>query len=183
VRLVSTGAWQALFSHNVFIRPTEAELAEFEPDYVILHAPLFQCDPAIDGVRGGTAIALSFERRCIVIAGTEYAGEIKKSIFTVMNWMAPLQGVLPMHCSANIGADGDVALLFGLSGTGKTTLASDPHRRLIGDDEHGWSEAGVFTVSDASARSRRPSTSATTFSQHRAEAVGGAPDLGLRFGR
>ena len=120
------------------------ELADFEPDYVILHAPHFQTDPAIDGVRSGTSIALSFEQRIIVIAGSEYAGEVKKSIFTVMNWILPERGVMPMHCSANIGGEGDVALFFGLSGTGKTTLSSDPHRRLIGDDEHGWSENGVF---------------------------------------
>ncbi len=144
VRLVTTGAWQALFARNVFIRPSEAELAGFEPDYVILHAPHFAADPAIDGVRSSTAIALSFAQKRIVIAGTEYAGEIKKSIFTVMNWLAPEQGVLPMHCSANIGKAGDVALFFGLSGTGKTTLSSDPHRALIGDDEHGWGDGGVF---------------------------------------
>jgi phosphoenolpyruvate carboxykinase (ATP) len=144
VRLVTTGAWQALFARNVFIRPPRSELAGFRPDYVILHAPYFQTDPAIDGVRGGTAVALSFEQRTIVIAGTEYAGEIKKSIFTVMNWLAPERGVLPMHCSANVGEAGDVALFFGLSGTGKTTLSSDPHRKLIGDDEHGWGEDGVF---------------------------------------
>jgi phosphoenolpyruvate carboxykinase (ATP) len=144
VRLVTTQAWSALFARNMFIRPTEAELEGFEPDYVILHAPLFQADPAIDGVRSATAIALSFEQRMIVIAGTEYAGEIKKSIFTVMNWLLPAQGVMPMHCSANVGRDGDVALFFGLSGTGKTTLSSDPARPLIGDDEHGWSPEGVF---------------------------------------
>ena len=144
VRLVTTGAWQALFSRNIFIRPRPEEIAGFQPDYVILHAPHFHADPAIDGVRSGTAVALSFEQRCIVIAGTEYAGEIKKSIFCVMNWLLPAKGVMPMHCSANIGPDGDVALFFGLSGTGKTTLSSDPHRRLIGDDEHGWSEDGVF---------------------------------------
>jgi phosphoenolpyruvate carboxykinase (ATP) len=144
VRLVTTGAWQALFARNVFIRPAEAELAGFEPDYVILHAPLFAADPAIDGVRSGTAIALSFGQKRIVIAGTEYAGEIKKSIFTVMNWLAPERGVLPMHCSANVGDADDVALFFGLSGTGKTTLSSDPHRKLIGDDEHGWGDDGVF---------------------------------------
>ena len=144
VRMVTTGAWQALFSRNIFIRPTPEELADFQPDYVILHAPHFQTDPAIDGVRSGTTIALSFEQRVIVIAGTEYAGEMKKSIFTVMNWILPDRGVMPMHCSANIGGEGDVALFFGLSGTGKTTLSSDPHRRLIGDDEHGWSESGVF---------------------------------------
>ena len=144
VRMVTTGAWQALFSRNIFIRPKPEELADFSPDYVILHAPLFQTDPAIDGVRSGTSIALSFEQRVIVIAGSEYAGEVKKSIFTVMNWILPDRGVMPMHCSANIGGEGDVALFFGLSGTGKTTLSSDPHRKLIGDDEHGWAESGVF---------------------------------------
>ncbi|MEO8715042.1 MAG: phosphoenolpyruvate carboxykinase (ATP) [Acetobacteraceae bacterium] len=144
VRLVSTGPWQALFARNVFIRPPPDELADFRPDYVILHAPRFQADPAIDGVRDATAIALSFEQRCIVIVGTEYAGEIKKSIFTVMNWSAPPRGILPMHCSANVGEQGDVALFFGLSGTGKTTLSSDPGRKLIGDDEHGWGDHGVF---------------------------------------
>ncbi|HEX5325629.1 MAG TPA: phosphoenolpyruvate carboxykinase [Acetobacteraceae bacterium] len=144
VRLVTTGAWQALFARNAFIRPPAAELAGFQPDYVILHAPRFQAAPAIDGVRSATTIALSFRQHCIVIAGTEYAGEIKKSIFTVMNWLTPAHGVLPMHCSANVGADGDVALFFGLSGTGKTSLSSDPRRKLIGDDEHGWGEHGVF---------------------------------------
>jgi phosphoenolpyruvate carboxykinase (ATP) len=144
VRLVTTQAWNALFARNMFIRPPEAELAGFAPDYVILHAPDFQADPAADGVRTSTAIALSFAERVIVIAGTEYAGEIKKSIFTVMNWKLPAEGVLPMHCSSNIGRDGDVALFFGLSGTGKTTLSSDPERKLIGDDEHGWGPDGVF---------------------------------------
>jgi phosphoenolpyruvate carboxykinase (ATP) len=144
VRLVSTGAWHSLFARNMFIRPREEELADFRPDYVILHAPRFQANPAVDGVRSGTAIALSLKERMIVIAGTEYAGEIKKSIFTVMNWKLPAENVLPMHCSANIGRDGGVALFFGLSGTGKTTLSSDPNRRLIGDDEHGWSPNGVF---------------------------------------
>jgi phosphoenolpyruvate carboxykinase (ATP) len=144
VRMVSTGAWQTLFARNIFIRPKPEELADFQPDYVILHAPLFQTDPKVDGVRSGTTIALSFEQRMIVIAGSEYAGEVKKSIFTVMNWLLPDKGVMPMHCSANIGSGGDVALFFGLSGTGKTTLSSDPHRMLIGDDEHGWGESGVF---------------------------------------
>ncbi|MGC8532373.1 MAG: phosphoenolpyruvate carboxykinase [Acidiphilium sp.] len=144
VRLVTTNAWQALFARNMFIRPTTQELANFEPDYVILHAPEFEADPAIDGVRSSTAIALSFAERQIIIAGSQYAGEIKKSIFTVMNWILPASGTLPMHCSANIGKADDVALFFGLSGTGKTTLSSDPQRRLIGDDEHGWSIDGVF---------------------------------------
>ena len=144
VRLVTTQAWNALFARNMFIRPAETELADFEPDYVILHAPKFETDPAVDGVRSSTTIALSFEQKLIVIAGSEYAGEMKKSIFTVMNWLLPAKGVLPMHCSANIGQDGDVALFFGLSGTGKTTLSSDPDRALIGDDEHGWAPTGVF---------------------------------------
>ncbi len=144
VRLVSTGAWHSLFARNMFIRPSHSELGDFQPDYVILHAPHFQADPEIDGVRSGTAIALSFKEKLVVIAGTEYAGEIKKSIFTVMNWKLPAEGVLPMHCSANIGKAEDVALFFGLSGTGKTTLSSDPARRLIGDDEHGWGPDGVF---------------------------------------
>jgi phosphoenolpyruvate carboxykinase (ATP) len=146
VRVVSTSAWHALFARNMFIRPPARELAGFVPDYVILHAPEYQADPALDGVRSSTVIALSLMHKRIVIAGTEYAGEIKKSIFTVMNWVLPAAGVLPMHCSANIGKDGATALFFGLSGTGKTTLSSDPDRILIGDDEHGWGEHGVFNV-------------------------------------
>ena len=149
VRLVSTEAWQTLFARNMFIRPEPAELAGFAPDYVILHAPRFQADPAIDGVRSTTAIVVSLAERVIVIAGSEYGGEIKKSIFGIMNWKLPAEGVLPMHCSANTSrtADGspcEVALFFGLSGTGKTTLSSDPNRPLIGDDEHGWGPNGVF---------------------------------------
>jgi phosphoenolpyruvate carboxykinase (ATP) len=146
VRVVSTSAWHALFARNMFIRPPAHELPAFDPDYVILHAPNFQADPETDGVRSSTAIALSFSDKTIVIAGTEYAGEIKKSIFTVMNWKLPAGGVLSMHCSANIGPEGDTALFFGLSGTGKTTLSSDPARKLIGDDEHGWGPDGVFNV-------------------------------------
>ncbi len=144
VRLVTTQAWNALFARNMFIRPQESDLPSFEPDYVILHAPLFQTDPKVDGVRSSTTIALSFEQKLIIIAGSEYAGEVKKSIFTIMNWLLPAKGVMPMHCSANQGKDGDVALFFGLSGTGKTTLSSDPHRKLIGDDEHGWGPTGTF---------------------------------------
>jgi len=144
VRLVTTNAWHALFARNMFIRPPVQDLAAFVPDYTILHAPEFEADPAIDGCRTTTCIALSFAAKTILIAGTSYAGEIKKSIFTVMNWLLPARGVLPMHCSANIGRAGDVALFFGLSGTGKTTLSSDPERALIGDDEHGWSDTGVF---------------------------------------
>ncbi len=144
VRLVTTGAWQALFARNMFIRPKAEELAGFVPDYVILHAPFFETDPAVDGVSSASAIVLSFAEKTIIIAGTQYAGEIKKSIFTVMNWILPERGMLPMHCSANIGQNEDAALFFGLSGTGKTTLSSDPTRRLIGDDEHGWGPSGVF---------------------------------------
>lgn len=144
VRLVTTNAWHALFARNMFIRPARAELEGFVPDFTILHAPEFTAEPARDGCRSETAIALSFAERLICITGTSYAGEIKKSIFTVMNWLLPERGVLPMHCSANVGARGDTALFFGLSGTGKTTLSSDPERQLIGDDEHGWSDAGVF---------------------------------------
>jgi len=119
-------------------------LEGFAPDFNILHAPEYEADPATDGCRTATCIALSFAKRVICIAGTSYAGEIKKSIFTVMNWLLPARGILPMHCSANVGKAGDVALFFGLSGTGKTTLSSDPERALIGDDEHGWSANGVF---------------------------------------
>ncbi|OUJ14502.1 phosphoenolpyruvate carboxykinase (ATP) [Acetobacter sp. DsW_063] len=144
VRLVTTNAWQALFARNMFIRPSDAELEGFEPDWVILHAPGFEVDAATCGVRSSTAVTLSLDQKLVVIAGTQYAGEIKKSIFTVMNWLLPAKGVMPMHCSANVGVDGDVALFFGLSGTGKTTLSSDRARPLIGDDEHGWSDEGVF---------------------------------------
>ena len=144
VRLVTTNAWHALFARNMFIRPAAEALDGFAPDWTILHAPEFEADPATDGCRSTTLIALSLETRTILIAGTSYAGEIKKSIFTAMNWLLPARDVLPMHCSANVGRDGDVALFFGLSGTGKTTLSSDPERALIGDDEHGWSDSGVF---------------------------------------
>ncbi len=149
VRLVSTEAWHTLFARNMFIRPEPDELASFEPDWVILHAPNMQAEPSIDGVRSSTAIAASFTHKLICIAGSEYGGEIKKSIFGVMNWKLPAEGVLPMHCSANVGRardgrPGDVALFFGLSGTGKTTLSSDPNRPLIGDDEHGWGPDGIF---------------------------------------
>jgi phosphoenolpyruvate carboxykinase (ATP) len=144
VRLVTTNAWHALFARNMFIRPEAADLEGFTPDYVILHAPDLLVDPHRCGVRSSTAVALSFAQKLIVISGTQYAGEIKKSIFTIMNWLLPAKGVLPMHCSANIGPGGDTALFFGLSGTGKTTLSSDPERKLIGDDEHAWSPEGVF---------------------------------------
>ena len=144
VRLVTTNAWHALFARNMFIRPGAAEMLSFEPDYVILHAPDLMLDADAHGIRTGTVVALSFEQKLVVIAGTEYAGEIKKSVFTIMNWLLPTRGVLPMHCAANRDQAGRTALFFGLSGTGKTTLSSEPSRPLIGDDEHGWSDAGVF---------------------------------------
>ncbi len=144
VRFLSPNAWHMLFVRNMFIRPSVAELAGFTPGFTVLHAPEFQADPARHGTASSTFIVLNFSKRTILIGGTRYAGELKKSIFTVLNWLLPEQNVFPMHCSANIGANGDAAVFFGLSGTGKTTLSADPTRRLIGDDEHGWSDRGVF---------------------------------------
>src|SRR5690348_4653393 len=144
VRYVSPSAWSMLFVRNMFIRPELTDLPTFDPSYTVLHAPEFQADPAKHGTRTGTFIVLNFAKRMILIGGTRYAGELKKAIFTVMNYFMPKAGVLSMHCSANIGRTGDTALFFGLSGTGKTTLSADPERGLIGDDEHGWSDQGVF---------------------------------------
>jgi phosphoenolpyruvate carboxykinase (ATP) len=144
VRFVHELAWQSLFVRNLFIVPSDADLTGFQPEFTVVTAPGFKADPARHGVRSETVIALNFGTKEIVIAGTSYAGENKKAIFSVLNYLLPLEGVLAMHCSANVGPGGDTALLFGLSGTGKTTLSSDPERRLIGDDEHGWSDAGVF---------------------------------------
>jgi phosphoenolpyruvate carboxykinase (ATP) len=144
VRYVSPNAWHMAFVRNMFIRPDIAELATFDPNFTVLHAPEFQADPARHGTRTGTFIVLNIAERTILIGGTRYAGELKKSMFTVMNYLLPKQGVLSMHCSANTGKDGNTALFFGLSGTGKTTLSADPERGLIGDDEHGWSDDGVF---------------------------------------
>jgi len=144
VRAISTNAWHSLFVHNMFIEPTHHERTAFEPDWLILHAPDFAADPERHGTRSSAVIMVNLEQRIVLIAGTRYAGEIKKSIFTVLNYVLPRQGVLSMHCSANAGHGGDVALFFGLSGTGKTTLSADPNRHLIGDDEHGWSDNGVF---------------------------------------
>jgi phosphoenolpyruvate carboxykinase (ATP) len=149
VRLISESAWHTLFAHDLFIHPPAGDLADFEPNFTILHAPEFHPDPQKHGTRqppsGPTAaIILNFAANTVIIAGTRYAGEIKKSIFTALNYLMPNRGVLSMHCSANIGPGGDTALFFGLSGTGKTTLSADPARGLIGDDEHGWSADGVF---------------------------------------
>ncbi len=144
IRIITQYAWHSLFAHQLFLRPTPAELADFTPQFTLLDLPSFHPDPALDGVRSETVIALDLTQKLGLIGGTEYAGEIKKSVFTVMNYLLPLSGILPMHCSANVGAEGSTALFFGLSGTGKTTLSADPERRLIGDDEHGWSDTGVF---------------------------------------
>ncbi len=144
VRYVTPNAWHANFVRNMFIRPELSELPTFNPNFTVLHAPEFQAIPERHGTRSGTFIVLHLTRRMVLIGGTRYAGELKKAMFTVMNYLMPKTGVLSMHCSANIGAEGDVALFFGLSGTGKTTLSADPERSLIGDDEHGWSGDGVF---------------------------------------
>jgi phosphoenolpyruvate carboxykinase (ATP) len=144
VRYVSPNAWQMAFVRNMFIRPERTALDSFSPNFTVLHAPEMQADPARHGTRTGTFVVLNLAKRMILIGGTRYAGELKKAMFTVMNYMLPKQGVLCMHCSANIGKGGDTALFFGLSGTGKTTLSADPSRDLIGDDEHGWSADGVF---------------------------------------
>jgi phosphoenolpyruvate carboxykinase (ATP) len=144
VRYVSPSAWHMAFVRNMFIRPDATELPTFDPNFTVLHAPEFQADPARHGTRTGTFIVLNLARRMILIGGTRYAGELKKAMFTVMNYYLPKQGVLSMHCSANLGKHGDTALFFGLSGTGKTTLSADPQRSLIGDDEHGWAPEGIF---------------------------------------
>jgi phosphoenolpyruvate carboxykinase (ATP) len=144
VRVVTNYPYHALFARTMFIDPTEDELRDFEPQALVLHAPALEADPEVDGTRTGTFVVLHPSRREILIGGTFYAGEIKKGIFTLMNDRLPLEGVFPMHCSANVGDDDDVAVFFGLSGTGKTTLSADPERHLIGDDEHGWGDDGVF---------------------------------------
>jgi phosphoenolpyruvate carboxykinase (ATP) len=146
VRVITARPYHALFAKTLFIDPTEEELESFEPQALVLHAPELEADPEEDGTRSGTFIVLHPSRCEVLIGGTFYAGEIKKSIFTVMNDRLPLEGVFPMHCSANVGPVGDVAVFFGLSGTGKTTLSADPERTLIGDDEHGWGDSGVFNI-------------------------------------
>jgi phosphoenolpyruvate carboxykinase (ATP) len=144
VRVVTASPYHALFASTMFIEPSADELMHHTPDALVLHAPDVEADPDVDGTRTGTFVVLHPSRIEVLIGGTFYGGEIKKSIFTVMNDRLPLEGVFPMHCSANVGGDGDVALFFGLSGTGKTTLSADPERSLIGDDEHGWGTNGVF---------------------------------------
>jgi phosphoenolpyruvate carboxykinase (ATP) len=145
IRVVTELAWHNLFARNMFLPEVDPQKrARHRPAFTVIDAPNFKADPLKHGSRSDVGIVLNFGKKLVLIAGTSYAGEIKKSIFTILNYTLPLQGVLPMHCSANVGEDGGTALFFGLSGTGKTTLSSDPQRRLIGDDEHGWSDAGVF---------------------------------------
>ena len=144
VRVVTESPWAALFARNLFLRPEDVGEAQAQPGFSVVHAPGFKAEPARDGTRSEAFVLVHFERRIVLIGGTRYAGEIKKSIFTVLNYVLPERGVLPMHCSANVGAAGDAALFFGLSGTGKTTLSADPHRPLVGDDEHGWTTDGIF---------------------------------------
>lgn len=146
IQVFNEFAWHNLFARQLFIAPTKEELENHEPEFTVISAPRFKADPEVDGTNSETFIIISFKKRVVLIGGTEYAGEIKKSIFSVMNYLLPQKNVLSMHCSANVGQEGDVALFFGLSGTGKTTLSADPYRRLIGDDEHGWSPNGVFNI-------------------------------------
>lgn len=145
-RIVNELASQNLFIHQLLVRPTETELEDYKPDYTIYAVPGFKCIPEIDGVNSEAAIIINYETKEVLIAGSQYAGEIKKSVFSVMNYELPFDNVLPMHCSANIDKDGNTAVFFGLSGTGKTTLSADPNRFLIGDDEHGWSPDGIFNI-------------------------------------
>lgn len=145
-RIINELASQNLFIHQLLVRPTHEELEDFTPDYTIYAAPGFKCIPEIDGVNSEAAIIINYTTKEVLIAGSQYSGEIKKSVFSVMNYELPFDNVLPMHCSANIDKDGDTAIFFGLSGTGKTTLSADPNRFLIGDDEHGWSPNGIFNI-------------------------------------
>jgi len=145
IRVITEYAWHSHFSRNMFILPeTRDDYRQHVPDFTVIAAPEFKAFEQIDGTRSDTFIILNFQERLAIIGGTAYGGEIKKSIFTVMNYLLPLEGVMTMHCSANVGDNGDAALFFGLSGTGKTTLSADPNRGLIGDDEHGWSDDGIF---------------------------------------
>jgi phosphoenolpyruvate carboxykinase (ATP) len=144
VRVVSTAAYHALFTHNMFIRPGKDELKNHNPEFTVLAAPHFQADPEIDGTRSNTFILCNFEKKIILIGGTLYSGEVKKGIFGVMNYLLPKKGIMAMHCSANMDHNGKTAVYFGLSGTGKTTLSADADKTLIGDDEHGWSDDGIF---------------------------------------
>jgi phosphoenolpyruvate carboxykinase (ATP) len=144
VRVINELAWHNLFIRTLLVRPSDSELAGFDPEYTIIDLPTFRADPARHGSRTETVVAVNFTEKLILIGGTAYAGEMKKSVFGLLNYLLPVDGIMPMHCSANIGANGDTAVFFGLSGTGKTTLSADASRTLIGDDEHGWSDTAVF---------------------------------------
>ncbi len=144
LRVINDHAWQNLFARQLFIRPSSSELESFKPQFTVIAANDFKADPKTDGTRTEAFIMINLKRKIVLIGATSYAGEIKKAVFSSMNYYLPERGIFPMHCSANKGKDGDVTLFFGLSGTGKTTLSADPERMLIGDDEHGWSEEGVF---------------------------------------
>ena len=144
IRVISELAWHSLFARNLFITPADDELADHEPVFTIVQVPGFKARPETDGTNSETVVLLDFARRLVLIGGTAYAGECKKSVFTIMNFLMPARDVLPMHCSVSVGEDGTPAVFFGLSGTGKTTLSADPHRMLLGDDEHGWSHDGLF---------------------------------------
>ncbi len=144
VRVINELAWHNLFIRTMLVRPEDAELAGFTPEYTVIDLPSFRADPARHGCRSETVIAIDLEKKLVLIGGTAYAGEMKKSVFGLLNFLLPVKGIMPMHCSANIGPAGDTAIFFGLSGTGKTTLSADPSRTLIGDDEHGWSDTAVF---------------------------------------
>ena len=149
IRIITQKAWHSLFARAMFLKIRNQDaLKKHIPEFTVIAVPGFLASPLIDGTRTETFIILNFRERLAVIGGTSYAGEIKKTIFTVLNYLLPLEGVLSMHCSANVGPEGDVAIFFGLSGTGKTTLSADPKRHLIGDDEHGWSDNGVFNFED-----------------------------------
>ena len=146
VQVIAEYAWHALFVKQLFVRLPLDGTSEHKPEFTVIAAPEFEAVPERDGTHSSTFIITDFTRRIILVGGTKYAGEMKKSIFGVMNFLLPARDVFPMHCSANLGAAGDTALFFGLSGTGKTTLSADPRRRLIGDDEHGWSNCGIFNI-------------------------------------
>src|SRR6185312_11229617 len=143
-RVITEYAWHSLFVRDLFVRPSAQELASYAPEFTVIGVPEFMADPRRDGTASEVFVITDFSRKVVLIGGTKYAGELKKCIFGVMNFILPQRDVFPMHCSANVGADGSTALFFGLSGTGKTTLSADPSRGLIGDDEHGWSSTGIF---------------------------------------
>ena len=155
IRLVTEYAWQGIFAHNLFLRPQAEELVNFKEEWLILSAPGFVADPKADGLRSKNFTVINFSKKIILIGGTAYPGEIKKAVFTVLNFILPQErNVLPMQCSANVGKNGDTAIFFGLSGTGKTTLSADPARRLIGDDEHGWDANSIFNLEGGNSNTR-----------------------------